>query len=252
MSRKRKAIEAEILQVAADVFSEKGYRATTLDDIVAAAGFSRATFYSYFPSKEELLRRMYQQVTSSTQAAIERIAAEGLPVPEKLRRIIRYQISYLAEHQPLMRVFFSELLNLPPEMVRSVTQANRAYSRVIERVAAEGVRTGALAPLNPKRVTYAIIGMCNWTQRWYRPDGEWTPEVVADEFIRILESGYLQRDGEPSNHVLLREVRALRRQVENLEAALRSGARPTLEAAARGPRAGSAREPLSAARARSS
>lgn len=227
MSRKRKAIEAEILRVAADVFSEKGYRATTLDDIVAAAGFSRATFYSYFPSKEELLRRMYQQVTSATQAAIERIAAEDLPVPEKLRRIIRYQISYLAEHQPLMRVFFSEVLNLPPEMVRSVTAANRAYSRVIERVAAEGVQTGVLAPLNPKRVTYAIIGMCNWTQRWYRPDGEWTPEVVADEFIRILESGYLPRDGEPSNHMLLRELHALQQKIEQLETLLRSNGSPT-------------------------
>jgi hypothetical protein len=90
MSRKRKAVEAEILQVVADVFSEKGYRATTLDDLVAAAGFSRATFYTYFPSKEELLRCMYREVTSSTQAAIERITAEDLSIPEKLRRIVRY------------------------------------------------------------------------------------------------------------------------------------------------------------------
>ncbi|MCS6926845.1 MAG: hypothetical protein NZ578_13175, partial [Candidatus Binatia bacterium] len=107
---------------------------------------------------------------------------------------------------------------------RSVTAANRAYSRVIERVVAEGVRAGVLAPLNPKRVTYAIIGMCNWTQRWYRPDGKWTPEVVADEFIRILESGYLQRDGEPSNHLLLRELRAVQQKIEQLETALRSEA----------------------------
>lgn len=251
MSRRRKAVEAEILQIAADVFSEKGYRATTLDDIVAAAGFSRATFYSYFPSKEELLRRMYQQVTSSTQAAIERIAAEDLPVPEKLRRIIRYQISYLAEHRPLMRVFFSELLNLPPEMIRSVMQANRAYSRVIERVAAEGVRSGALAPLHPKRVTYAIIGMCNWTQRWYRPEGEWTPEVVADEFIRILEYGYLPWDGEPSTHVLLREVRALRQKIEHLEVALQAGAQPTAQRR-QGRRLGTPAPHRAAARGRSS
>jgi AcrR family transcriptional regulator len=225
-SRKQKAIEAEILRIAADVFSEKGYRATTLDDIVAAAGFSRATFYSYFPSKEELLCRMYQQVTSSTQAAIERIAAEDLPTPGKLRRIMRYQISYLAEHTPLVRVFFSEVLNLPPKMVRSVIQANRAYSRVIERVVEEGVRAGALAPMNPKRLTYALIGMCNWTHRWYRRGGEWTPDAVADEFIRLVESGYLRRDGESANNVLLREVQALQQKVETITTTLRRSARP--------------------------
>lgn len=222
MSRKRKAVEAEILQVAADMFSEKGYRATTLDDIVAAAGFSRATFYTYFPSKEELLRRMYREVTSSTQAAIERIAAEDLSIPEKLRRIVWYQISYLATHKPLMRVFFAEVLNLPPAMVRSVIQANRAYSSVIERVVEEGVRKKILIPVNPKRLTYGLIGICNWVHRWYRPGGEWTPDAVADEFLRILESGYLRREAEADNHTLLRELRVLQEKVDQLEATLQA------------------------------
>jgi AcrR family transcriptional regulator len=138
MSRKRKALEAEMLPVAADVCSEKGDRPTTLEDIGAAAGFSRASFYSYFPSKEDLRCRLSQQVPSSTPAAIDRRAAEDLPPPEKLRRLMRYPISSLAEHTPLMRVFFAEMLNLPPPRVRAVTQANRADSQVIERVVEEG------------------------------------------------------------------------------------------------------------------
>ncbi len=181
---------------------------------------SRATFYSYFPSKDELLRRMYHQVIATTQAAIERIAAEDLPVPGKLRRIIRYQVSYLAAHKPLVQVFFSELLNLPAALGRSVTRANRAFSRVIERVVAEGVRKGVLVPLHPKRFTYALIGMCNWMHRWYRPGGEWTPDVIADEFIRILESGYLRRNAEPGTDALAREVRQLRQEIGRLRAQL--------------------------------
>ena len=139
-SRKRTAVEEEILKVAADMFSQRGYQATTLDDIAVAAGISRAAFYSYFPSKEELLRRMYNQVISSTQTALERIAAEDLPVPEKLRRIVRHQVHYLAANMPMAQVFFSEIFNLPQEMERSVTQANRAFSQVIERVVEEGVK----------------------------------------------------------------------------------------------------------------
>lgn len=226
MRRKHTAIEAEILRVAADIFSERGYQATTLDDIAAAAHISRATFYTYFPSKAELLRRMYRQVTSTTQAAIERIAAEALPVPEKLRRIIRYQIAYLTAHKPLVQVFFAEVFNLPPEMSRSVTQANRAFSRVIEQVVEEGVRTGALIPLNPKRFTYALIGMCNWTPRWYRPGGEWTADAIADEFIRILESGYLQQKTEPGDQVLVREIRALRQEIAQLKLMIPTAATP--------------------------
>ena len=221
MRRKHSAIESEILRAAADIFSERGYQATTLDDIAAAARISRATFYSYFPSKDELLRRMYRQVISSTQAAIERIANEDLPIPEKLRRMIRFVISYLATHKPLMQVFFSELFSLPSNMSRSVTQANRAFCEVIERVVKAGVRTRVVVPLNPQRFTYVLLGACNWMHRWYRPGGEWTPEAIAEEIICVLESGYLRQDTESATDVLLREMRALREEVEQLKVSLR-------------------------------
>ncbi len=218
MRRKHSALEGEILRAAETIFSERGYQATTLDDLAAAARISRATFYSYFPSKEELLRRMYRQVIATTQTGIERIANEDLPTPEKLRRIIRFLVSYLATNKPLMQVFFSEILSLPSAMNRSVTQANRAFCEVIERVVEEGVRTGVFIPLHPKRFTYMLLGACNWMHRWYRPGGTWTPDMIAEEIIRILESGYLQQQTETGEAVLLREVRALREEVRQMGA----------------------------------
>jgi TetR/AcrR family transcriptional regulator len=57
VTRKRTAIEEEVLRVAADKFGKQGYHATTLDEVAATAGISRAAFYLYFPNKEKLLRR---------------------------------------------------------------------------------------------------------------------------------------------------------------------------------------------------
>jgi AcrR family transcriptional regulator len=217
VSRKRTAIEEEVLRAAAKKFGKQGYQATTLDEIAAEAGISRAAFYLYFPSKEELLRRMYSQVIAASQAAIEHIVAEDLPVPEKLRRIIRHQVRYMATNIPLSQVFFSEIFNLRPEVGRWVKLANRAFGEVIERVVSEGVQKGELIPLHPKRFTYALMGMCNWMHRWYRPGGEWTPDTVAEEFICILESGYLApRVG--NNHApCVQEVQELRREIEELK-----------------------------------
>lgn len=217
VSRKRAAIEEEILRVAADKFGKQGYQATTLDEIAADAGISRAAFYLYFPNKEELLRRIYNQVISTSQVAIEQIVVEKLPVAEKLRRIIRHQVRYMAANIPLTQVFFSEIFNLRPELSHWVKRANRAFGAVIERVVSEGVRTGELAPLHPKQFTYALMGMCNWMYRWYRPGGEWTPDTVAEEFIRILESGYLTQRGEQPHAPCAQEVQALRGEVAELK-----------------------------------
>ena len=220
MRRKHTAVESEILEVAARIISERGYQGTTLDDIAAAANISRSTFYSYFASKEELLHRIYRQVISTTQVTVARMAGEDRPAPEKLRRIIRYLISYLATHTSLMQVFFSEYLNLSGTTGRAVTQANRTFIETIARVCEEGVQTGTLTPLHPKRFSYILLGICNWMHRWYRPGGEWTPEIIAEEVIMLLESGYLPQARESQADVLLGEVRALRREVEQLRAAV--------------------------------
>lgn len=216
MPRNRSVMEAEILRVAAEVFSEKGYRTATLDDLAAAAGISRATFYTYFPSKEELLCRLYRQHSSVTQEEVKRIIAQELPVQEKLRRIIRFQVMYVATHKSLAQVFFSEVLNLPAKMSRATIQADREYHQTVERVVKEGVQQGVLAPLDPRLLTYGLMGMCTWLYRWYRPEHQQAPEVIADAFVSMLEHGYLQQNATRDGNPLLREVREVRQMVEQL------------------------------------
>jgi TetR/AcrR family transcriptional regulator, cholesterol catabolism regulator len=172
----------------------------------------------YFPSKEELLRRMYSQVIATSQAAIAQIVAEDLPVPEKLRRIIRHQVRYMATNVSLLQVFFTEIFSLRPEMSQSVRNANRTFSGMIQKVVNEGVQKGELCPVHPQRFTYALIGMCNWIHRWYRPGGDWTPDTVAEEIIQLLESGYLPHRADNTPGTLADEVRLLRRKIEKLDA----------------------------------
>src|SRR6266568_401324 len=58
--RTRRAVRGELAQLAADLFVEKGYDETTIDDLAAAAGMSKRTFFRYFASKEELVMGKYE------------------------------------------------------------------------------------------------------------------------------------------------------------------------------------------------
>jgi TetR/AcrR family transcriptional regulator, cholesterol catabolism regulator len=216
MRRKNAALETEILRVAANIFSERGYHGTTLDDIATAAKISRRSFYSYFASKDDLLRHIYDEVITASMTAAKRIAAEDIPAREKLRHLIRQQVSNLTTHTSLLRVFFMEIQNLPGELSRSVARANRSYSRIVEQVIAEGVQRGELIQLQPQRFSYLLLGMCNWIQRWYRPGGEWTPNAIAEDIIVVLEGGYLRRQKEVSNEMLMHELRLLQEEVKRL------------------------------------
>ncbi|HJY80774.1 MAG TPA: TetR/AcrR family transcriptional regulator [Candidatus Binatia bacterium] len=194
--------EESILQAAAACFGEQGYRATTLETVAERLGISRVTLYRYCPSKEELLIRVFERSIAIFQRGLQQICAQEVPPEEKLRQIIRHQIHLMAEHRNFLSVFFSEEGNLPPEMARRARTERRVYDELIEGVIREGIEAKRLAPLPPKLLSFALLGMCNWLYQWYQPEGPLSADEVARIFIVLVEHGYLHND--PQQEILSR------------------------------------------------
>ncbi|MBI3303461.1 MAG: TetR/AcrR family transcriptional regulator [Deltaproteobacteria bacterium] len=186
--------EESILQAAAACFGEQGYRATTLETVAERLGISRVTLYRYCPSKEELLIRVFERSIAIFQLGLRQICAQDVPPEEKVRQIIRHQVRLMADHRNFLSVFFSEESHLPPEMARRARTERRAYDELIEGVIREGIAAGRLAPLPPKLLSFALLGMCNWLYQWYQPDGPLSADEVARIFIQLVEHGYLHHD----------------------------------------------------------
>ncbi|MCS6924894.1 MAG: TetR/AcrR family transcriptional regulator [Candidatus Binatia bacterium] len=221
-SRKQVWREESILQAAAACFGEQGYRATTLEAVAERVGISRVTLYRYCPSKEELLIRVFERSIAIFQRGLRQICAQDVPPTEKLRQIIRHQVRLMADHRNFLSVFFSEEVNLPPDMAQRARNERRAYNALIEGVIREGIETGQLAPFPPKLLTFALLGMCNWLYQWYQPHGPLSADEVARIFIQLAEHGYLHQDAQ---HDLLKRLE----QIETELAALR----PLIQAALR-------------------
>ncbi len=185
-------LHEEIIRVAAVCFAEAGYRATTLDTIAAKVGISKVTLYKHVPSKEELLCRMFERTIRSFRAGLRRIVEQPLTADEKLRRIIRYQVTQVATQLSLLRVFFSEEGSLPAAMARRVAREKREYDRAIERVVGEGIAAGRVRDLPPTLLVFGLLGLCNWLHKWYRPEGPLAPEEIAGVLTDLLERGYLE------------------------------------------------------------
>ena len=194
--------EESILQAAAACFGEQGYRATTLEAVAERLGISRVTLYRYCPSKEELLTRVFERTIAIFQRSLRQICAQEVPPEEKLRQIIHHQVRLMADHRNFLTVFFSEEGNLPSEMARRARTERREYDELIEGVIREGIEAGRLAPLPPKLLSFALLGMCNWLYQWYQPDGPLSADEVARIFTRLVEHGYLSHD--PQQEILKR------------------------------------------------
>ena len=108
----------QILRAAADLFRERGYRASTLDDIARRLGMSKASLYAYFRAKEEMLAAISRETIEGFTRELGLVLRSDLPPEEKLRRVVRQHVRFVIANRSFLTVFFSEEANLPPRLAR--------------------------------------------------------------------------------------------------------------------------------------
>jgi len=215
---RQQAVRDQILRTAADLFRERGYRATTLDDIAARLGMSKASLYRYFRAKEDMLGAISRETIETFTRGLTVVLGADLSPEEKLRRVVREHVRFVIANRSFLTVFFSEEPNLPPRLARALAAQKDRYDKGVEAIVTEGVRAGAFRDVPPRLVVFGLLGMLNWLYKWYNPAGRWGAEDISGAFLSLVEDGLVRRTrpGPP----LARRLRRLRRELAELERAL--------------------------------
>ncbi|WP_119964096.1 TetR/AcrR family transcriptional regulator [Simplicispira lacusdiani] len=190
--QQREAKRRAVLQAAAELFNERGFHATSLDDIAARLNVSKPTLYYYVKNKDEILLQCVRQGLEMTLEGIEASRQAGGKAVDQLRACMQ------AYADIVMQPFGMCLIRVGDEEVPepSRTELRRMKSEIdhaFRRLVAQGVQEGSLAPCDPKMTAFAIAGALSWIGRWYQPGGEYTPEQVARQCIATLCDGVLRR-----------------------------------------------------------
>jgi TetR/AcrR family transcriptional regulator len=166
---------AQILAAAATLFARRGYTATTMNEVAAACGVSKATLYHYVSDKAGLLEHI-------ARGHVERLEA---PSPTRLRELIARFMRAYADAQDEHRVLTEDVKFLPASARNVVLAGERRVVAAFADAIAEA-RPGLDAPLR-KPLAMLLFGMINWTFTWLRPAGRLSHDalapVVADLFL---------------------------------------------------------------------
>lgn len=215
---RKELVREQLIDIAARIFDEKGFEKCSMADIAKAVGLGRSALYHYFKSKDEILAAIVEAEALTPTHHLESLSAEsGLSATEWLRRaIVEGIIRRLSSGSRF--VTLSRLEGQIPEDLRVVYNRSRRqiydyYVHCIEH----GISTGEFRPVDPKIAAFGVLGMANWTSRWYSPSGRKSPEeialIIADMALASLRS--------PSAREQLvdeakQKVEALRQQVDEL------------------------------------
>jgi AcrR family transcriptional regulator len=178
----------QVLARAAQLFATRGYTATTMQELAAACGVSKATLYHYVQDKHALLAQITLGHVARLEDLVAQVRARGLPAQDHLRELILRFMQAYAQAQHEHRVLTEDVKFLDELERQGVLDAQR---RVVAAFAT------AIAALRPelqaqqlgKPLAMLLFGMINWTFTWLRPDGPFTHESLAPLVVQLFLGG---------------------------------------------------------------
>jgi len=189
--RQRKTVDEEaILGEALRLFAERGYQATTMDDIGAALGIKGPSLYNHVRSKHDLLVGIMSK-TMNTLIRNQMAALDaGGDFATRLRRTVEAHVRFHAANPHEAFVGNREISSLEPDARLQILELRDAYEHRLRALIAEGCAVGEFSVPSPKLASYAILEMGIGVAPWFRSDGELSVDQVAyiysDIAIRMM------------------------------------------------------------------
>jgi len=183
----------EILRTAARLFQQRGYDATSMNDVAAALKLSKGGLYHHFQSKDEILFEIMDHAMEITEERVLTPVRSIADPDERLRALIRLHIEVvLSPRDREITVMLHENHPLPPALRKRINTRKKEYVHFLEKLLAEVQRTRhAKGSVSPRAAAFALLGMMNWIYQWYKPEGELQAPNLVPQFTEMVFGGIL-------------------------------------------------------------
>ena len=177
-----------ILRKAAELFNERGFYETSLNELAKHLNVTKPSLYYYFKNKDDILLQILNQATIQFTPAMKLAEESGLCGLEKLKIFVtQYTVCMTGVFGKCM--VLSGLGPLEPASRDELTPTFRLLDTFVRKLLEEGIRDGSITPCDTKITTFSIYGAMHWLARWYRPEGQLSPQEIAERVFTLFESG---------------------------------------------------------------
>ena len=181
--------EAALHEAATRLFRERGFHATSMQDLAEDLGMNRGSLYHYIEAKDDLLWAIVNGAMERLDGAVRPILEGCDPTPERLERAIAAHLAFAAEHGDELALVQIELRALTPERRALLVAQRDAYEAAWREAIRQGVADGSVRPVDVRLASIAILSVCNWFTQWYRPDGALDVPAIGQEFAALFLDG---------------------------------------------------------------
>jgi TetR/AcrR family transcriptional regulator, cholesterol catabolism regulator len=185
----------EILRTAARLFQQRGYDATSMNDVAAALKLSKGGLYHHFQSKDEILFEIMNHAMQITEDRVLNPVRSIASPEERLRTLIRLHIEVvLSPRDREITVMLHENHPLPPALRKRINARKKEYVHFLENLITEVQSQAqpshhAKSKVSPRAAAFALLGMINWIYQWYKPEGDLHAQNLIPQFTDLIFGG---------------------------------------------------------------
>jgi AcrR family transcriptional regulator len=177
-----------LLDVAVAVFNERGYDATSMDELATRLGVTKSAIYHHVPSKVELLRLALDRALDALFAVTAEPGATTGPAIGRLEHVVRGSVQVLVAELPFVTLLLRVRGNSPVE--QAALQRRREFDRVVTALVGAAEEEGDVRPdVDPAITSRLLFGAVNSLTEWYRPDRGLDADALADALVTTTFDG---------------------------------------------------------------
>ena len=177
-----------LLDVAVAVFNERGYEAASMEDVAGRLGVTKSAIYHHVPSKVELLRLALDRALDALFAVTTEPGATTGRSIDRLEHVVRGSVRVLAAELPFVTLLLRLRGNTDVE--RAALDRRRRFDRIVTDLVRGAEEEGDVRPdVDPGLTGRLLFGTVNSLTEWYRPDGDLSPDALADAVVTTTFDG---------------------------------------------------------------
>ncbi|WP_189683056.1 TetR/AcrR family transcriptional regulator [Seohaeicola zhoushanensis] len=174
------------LAAATELFYEKGYTNTTLDDVAERLGVTKPFIYKNFGSKHMLLAEICASGVQAAQAEIDAAIALGKGPGETLSVFVPRYVEAIITTRKAIAINIREEKNLLPADAVTLARLRHKFVASVEDVLRRGRDNGEIEVTDPRISAFAIVGAVSWLTFWYNPEGPLAATEVAERMSAVV------------------------------------------------------------------
>lgn len=177
-----------LLAVSVQVFTERGYDGTSMENLSQASGLSKSSLYHHIDSKEQLLRLALERALNPLLASMDEGPATTGRAVERLRYLIRRDVEILVDQLPYVMLLLRVHGNTETE--RWALGQRRSFDKMVAGLVQDAIDQGDVrSDVDARTTARLIFGTINSLLEWYRPSSDQTPDELAGQICSMVFEG---------------------------------------------------------------